>query len=381
MDTCEYTTLVAALADVPDPRHKRGQRYTWELLLLLIGAALVSGQQHGRGIGQWVREHADALGALLDRPGQPLPSEATLRRALRLVDPVELEQRLSAFTADLAEPAAGEPLHGQALDGKEVRGSRAHGRIVHLLGLVRHDGCVLAQTAVTTKSNEITAAPGMVAEHAVAGTVTTMDALLAQRDVARQIRQQGGHYLMVIKENQPETRAAIAELFAVPPWLPAEREQAYARHRTVEPGHGRLETRMLEASPALNAWLDWPGVGQVLRRTTRRVQVGTGVVSEEVSYAITSLEPEQATPAQLAAWWRGHWTIENRLHWVRDVTMGEDAGQAYCGATPQALAALRNATISLLRARGWIRIADALRHYGASVHRALTLIGAVPAGL
>jgi predicted transposase YbfD/YdcC len=381
MDEHEYTTLVAALAGVPDPRRRRGQRYPWPLLLELIAAALVSGQRHGRGIGQWVGEQAAALAVRLGWPGRRLPSESTLRRALRFVDVAALEQRLGRFTAALVV-AGGEPgLHGLALDGKAVRGAATHGRAVYLVSLTRHDGVVLGQAAVEAKANEIVAVPPLLAGRDLHGTVTTVDALLAQRALARQILAQGGHYLMVVKDNPPATAAAIAELFEQPPWLPHERVQEYAVHRTVGKGHGRLETRALEASPTLNAWLDWPGVGQVLRRRCTRRSLKSGRVGEEVTCGVTSLRPAQASAARLEALWRGHWTIENRVHYVRDVTLGEDAGQAWTGSTPQALAALRNAVLSLLRAHGWTNVADALRHYGVGVERALTLIGALPTGL
>ena len=138
---------------------------------------------------------------------------------------------------------------------------------------------------------------------------------------------------------------------------------------------------MLEASTALSEylrrWMGWLGVGQVMRRTCTRVIISTGEVEQETTYGITSLSHEQADAAQLEAYWRGHWTIENRLHYPRDVTMGEDAGQAYTGSTPQALAALRNAIIGLLRRDGWRSIADALRHYAAHPLRALALVGAL----
>ncbi len=96
---------------------------------------------------------------------------------------------------------------------------------------------------------------------------------------------------------------------------------------------------------------------------------------------MTSVPPEAATVAELERLWRGHWVIENQVHYVRDVTLGEDGGQAYRGNTPQALAALRNALLNVLQSQGWTRIADALRHYGAAVERALRLIGALPTGL
>jgi predicted transposase YbfD/YdcC len=113
----------------------------------------------------------------------------------------------------------------------------------------------------------------------------------------------------------------------------------------------------------------------VLRRTCQRIKLKTGEVSEEVTYGITSLGWQEASAAQVEALWRGHWGIENRVHYVRDVTLGEDAGQIHVGSAPQALAALRNGLLSLLRSKGVTNIADALRHYAASVPDIFALIG------
>jgi len=374
MDRAKYTTLVEALAAVPDPRKARGKRYPWTLLLTLVSAALASGQRSGRGIGQWVHEQAEGLAALLDRPGRSLPSEATLRRAVRTVDVAALEERLGALGA--RRPArAGDAtaLQGLAMDGKEVRGTRAHGVVTHLLSLARHDGTVLGEMAVEGKTNEITAAPQLLAGRDLAGAVVTVDALLAHQPLARQIREQHGPYLMVIKDNQPATRGAIAALFASEP---TDQEV-----RIVGKGHGRIEERTLQTSTELNDWLTWPDVGQVLRRTCRRVRIRTGEIEEEVTSGLTSLGPREAGAAALEGFWRGHWSIENRVHYPRDVTFGEDAGQAHRGHPPQALAALRNALLSALRAAGWTSIADALRHDSADPKRALALIGAIPTGL
>jgi len=374
MDHEEYTTLVAALRSVPDPRKARGQRYPWELLLTLIAAALASGQPHGRAISQWVHEHADELGDVLAVAPGRIPSEATLRRALQTVDVVALDAGIGALWPTDDRPAAG--LVGVAIDGKAVRGVRAHGRVVHLVSLVRHDGRVLAQAAVADKTNEITAAPRLLASQSLHNRVVTMDALLTQRAPARQIRQQGGHYLMAVKDNQPTMLDAIRTLFSTPPWLAHEREHEVWQTQTVGKDHGRLETRTLLASTTLNSYLRWPGIGQVLQRTCRRVQLSTGEVTQDTSYAITSLTPQQASPAVLERVWRGHWTIENRVHHVRDVAFGEDATRAWVGNTAQALASLRNALLILFRAAGWQRVPDALRHYGARAERALMLIGA-----
>ncbi len=380
MDKNEYTTLAEALAGVPDPRKRRGVRHSWRLVLTLIGAAMVAGQKHTHAIGQWVSEHTQTLLECLEPAGERLPSEATLRRALLAVDADVLEARLKGFTGGLDK---GVPtLRGQALDGKQVRGAGTHGRKVHLLSVVRHESAiVLAQVEVGTKTNEIGAAPALLAELELLNTVTTVDALLAQRSLAQQILDGGGHYLMVIKRNQPEMYEAIAQLFADPPWLPHERELEYWTHSSWGKGHGRYETRVLEASSSLNGWLNWPGVGQVMRRQCKRVIVGTGEVEVETTYGITSLSHEQAGAPQLEGFWRGHWGIENKIHYVRDVTMGEDAGQIHKGSAPQVMAALRNSIISLLRHKGWKNIANALRHFDAHPSLALDLIGALPSPL
>ena len=178
---------------------------------------------------------------------------------------------------------------------------------------------------------------------------------------------------MIVKENQPALYAAIELLFQMPP--PPTAAYHVDQVTTIEKGHGRLETRTLERSCALNGYVDWPEVGQVLRRTCQRIILKTGVVSEEVTYGITSLGWQEASAAQLEVLWRGHWGIENKVHYVRDVTMGEDAGQIPVGQAPHALAALRNGLLSLLRSKGVTSIADALRHYAASVQETLVLIG------
>lgn len=391
MDAPQYRDFRAALNAVPDPRQRRGQRYPWAVLLTVIAAAVVSGQQGMRAIGQWVVEHAEELGPLLDLAPGRVPSTATLRRAVRAVDLAALEEHLATFVAALPAPPPPDagaaptpptplPWLGLAIDGKAVRGANRHGAAVHLVSLVRHDdGRVLGQVAVADKSNEITAAPRLLARHNLRGTVTTMDALLTQRALASQILAQGGQYLMVVKANQPELLAAITACFADPP-LP-EPGDATASVSTCDTGHGRVDLRTLERSAALNDYLTWPAVGQVLRRTCQRVTLKTGVIEEEISYGVTSLPPHDASAAQIEALWRGHWTIENRVHRVRDVTWGEDAGQVRVGHAPQALAALRNGLLSLLRARGWSQIADATRHYGAFAHRAIQLLSTSPVRL
>ena len=170
----------------------------------------------------------------------------------------------------------------------------------------------------------------------------------------------------MVKDNQPTLREDIATLFADPPVAPSVVVQ---RNR-----HGeRQEVRRLEASSALNEYSDWPHLAQVCR--IEREVTRKGETTQEVAYVVSSLWPHEAGPRRLLELNRGHWGIENRLHYVRDVTLGEDASQVRTGAAPQVMAALRNATIGLMRRKGIRNVAEALRRNAAHPEEALALLG------
>jgi predicted transposase YbfD/YdcC len=385
MDTAQYSTLMDALKDIPNPRKPRGKRHHWQHLLLLLVAGLASGYQTTRAIAHWARLHAESFQQLLPSFTR-IPSEATLLRTLRQIDSVWLDQVLTTYTTSLSTATdrsgcivtlQGEILQGLALDGKTVRGASAHGDKTHLLSLVQHgSGVTVAQIEVTTKQNEISAAPLLLGERSLSGTVTTSDALLTQRSQAQVIRACGGQYLMIVKRNQRSLWDELELLFRIPP-IAADQE-IWDRATTVNKGHGRIEKRTLECGTGLVDTLTWPGVAQVRGRTCERLVVKTGKRSVEVSYAITSLAPYEAQAEQLEQLWRGHWTIENRKQYVRDVTMGEDRNQMHTGDAPRVLASLRSSLIDLWRWQGWTNIADAIRDCAASVPRTLAVIGAIP---
>ncbi len=246
------------------------------------------------------------------------------------------------------------------------------------VSVVRHgSGLVLKQLRVADKRNEVSALPQLWKGFDLRHTVSTFDALFTQRPVAEGIVRRGGHYLMVVKRNQATLYEALQTLFAADPWPRGEEEREC--FCSVSSGHGRIEQRTLVSSTWLNAYLTWPGLGQVLQRTCRRTLKKTGQQSCTVTYAITSLTRAEVTTAQLEGVWRNHWTIENPVHYVRDETLGEDRGQAAKGNTAQALAALRNGLLTACRVQGWTNIAQALRYCASSIPRALALIGALPA--
>jgi Transposase DDE domain len=188
-----------------------------------------------------------------------------------------------------------------------------------------------------------------------------------------------------LKENQPLTLEAVALSFADPS-TPRRRVVAGDRHGD------REERRTLETSVEVVDYLtepeqgkveeeqigDWPRLGQVCRIVREVEYIGgvrAGETTREVAYALTSLTPEHADPARLLAVWRGHWQIENGLHYVRDVTLGEDACQVRSGHAPAVFAACRNTTLNLLRQAGHTNIAAALRRHAMYPRQALALLG------
>jgi hypothetical protein len=146
-----------------------------------------------------------------------------------------------------------------------------------------------------------------------------------------------GDYLMVVKKNQPALYEFLELLFSLPAH-PADHELWDQVGPTSEKGHGRLETRTLICGAAHIEDVDWPGVAQVIRRECERIELKSGKLTREVSYGLTSLAPSRAGAAAVEALWRGHWTIENGLHYVRDVSFGEDRGYAAAGSTAHCLA-------------------------------------------
>ena len=264
-----------------------------------------------------------------------------------------------------------------AIDGKKLRGSgKQKTAQPYVVAAVTHgDGVVLGHTGMQDRESEIPTVQKLLQELPVAGRVVTVDALHTQRDTAAQVRAQGGDYVMIVKSNQPGLAADIKEVFAAAPFCGEQRDVA----RTVDKGHGRIEVRELTTSTALEGYCDWPSHAQVFRVVRRRVDLVTGKVSVEVHYGITSLGPERANAAQLLGWCRGHWTIENRQHWVRDVVYQEDYSQVRRGSIPQVMAVLRAGLIGLLHWSGWASVAKAHRHYEVHPREAAGLLWGRPA--
>ena len=249
-----------------------------------------------------------------------------------------------------------------AVDGKTVRGARSSTRKApHLVAALAHrSGAVLGQVAVEEKSNEIPAVRELLTAFGdLTGAVITLDAMHTQTDTAKVIAERDADSVMTVKGNTPTLYRQLKAL----PWaqIPAV--------SSVSPGHGRRARRTIKVvlSPA---WIEFTGAAQVaqLRRTVTR----NGRKTVEVAYLITS--SRDADPATLACWVRSHWEIENRLHWVRDVTYGEDNSLVRTGHAPRVMASLRSLAISVLRLDGHANIAAANRHHARDPQRTLLLL-------
>ena len=366
--------LIEVFAAIPDFRQPRGKRYPLTAIFALACCAMLCGSRSYSAMAEWGRNYgarlAQALGFTHDTP-----CAATLHTIFRRVNRAEFEAHLGAWADSVVGslPAAPElPEVAMALDGKTLRGSKKQGAPgTHLLSaLAHHVGVTLAQQAVDDKTNEITAVETLLGQLVLEGRIVTMDALLTQRHVAQTIVDKGGDYVMIVKENQPQLRADLELVFTLPP--AGDRQETA---RTVDIGHGRIEQRNLTTSAALVGYSDWPGLAQVFELGRHVITQKTGKERVEVVYGVTSLNPERGTPERLLALVRGHWQIENKLHWVRDVTFEEDRSQVRCGNIPQVMAALRNTTIGLLRWAGYSNIAAACRRFAAQPDLALSLIG------
>jgi predicted transposase YbfD/YdcC len=368
--------LIEVFAEIPDFRRCRGKRHPLPAILSLACCAMLCGYRSYSAIAEWGRNYgariAHALGFTHNTP-----CAATLHTVFRHVDRDAVEAKLGAWAEGVVVSTPGAPSAGEAavaLDGKTLRGSRKQGAPgVHLLSALSHHlGLTLAQQAVDDKTNEITQVETVLRQLVLKDRVVTMDALLTQRHVAQTIVDAGGDDVMTVKENQPQLRADIELVFALPP--AGDRQETA---RMVDIGHGRIEQRNITTSAALVGYSDWPGLAQVFELGRHVITQKTGQERAEVVYGVTSLRPERATPGRLLELVRGQWQIENKSHWVRDVTFDADRSQVRCGNIPQVMAALRNTAIGLLRWAGHTNIAAACRQLAAQPAQALALIGIV----
>jgi predicted transposase YbfD/YdcC len=351
--------LLDLLAQVPDPRKRRGRRHPLAGLLAVGIAAVIAGSRSFAAIGQWAADAGPEVLSVLGAVRGPA-EVSTFRRAFALVSPDALDRVLGAWLWTRAVQAGGRLVI--AIDGKTVRGAKDKtGKAPHLVAALAHGiGAVVGQVAVDAKSNEIPAVRDLLKAFAsLTAAVVTIDAMHTQTDTAQVITGQGADYVMTVKGNMPTLYKRLKKL----PWaqIPAT--------SPVSTGHGRRACRTIKVA-LVPPWIEFAGAAQVAQ--LRRTVTAKGKKTVEVVYLITS--DGDAGPATLAAWVRGHWEIENRLHWIRDVTYQEDKSLVRTGNAPRVMASLRNLAISVLRIDGHSNIAAANRHHARDPQRTIKLL-------
>jgi len=374
-DFVSLTGLRAYFDTLTDPRNAKGKRYQLNNLLTLLILAKLGGEDQMKGMAEWIRLREGTLLKLLDIPRERLPHQTTYERVLAGLDEAALDAMIGTF---FSATETDEPWQ-IVLDGKVLRGTIPPGETqgTHLLAAyVPERGVVLMQVEVDGKANEKSTAPRLLEAIDLQGCVVTGDAMFTQRDLCEQIVEAGGDYIFPVKDNHPNMRQTIADVFMPAPvsagHSPVQLPETCAQ--TVDHARGRTEYRYLTASSQLNDYLDWPHLGQVFRvqRVVHHHQ--TGKLTYEVLLGITSLTTDQITPDDLLHRVRQHWHIENRLHYVRDVTFREDACTIRHTKRQRLLASLNNLVIGLVRQTDFRYLPEARRYFSANYREALQLL-------
>lgn len=333
-------------AELRDPRVDKNKRHALADILFLSIAAVVSGAQGWEAIETFGKEKLAWLRRYFPY-ANGVPSHDCIRRVLSALSPEGLQACFGRWIGAVAGALPGEVV---AIDGKTLRRSYDRGAglgPIHMVSAwAKANGVCLGQVKTEAKSNEITAIPELLERLAIGGCIVTLDAMGCQRKIAKHIHDKDADYVLAVKDNQAQLHEAIEDYFDT-----AERAGfvgvALQRHDEVDGEHGRIEQRRYElvadlrTLPAPGAW---PGLAAI-GRAIRECEIG-GRVSRETRYYLVSFDQ---SVERFAAAVRGHWGIENSLHWVLDVTFGEDDCRIRAGHGAQNFALLRHIALNLLK--------------------------------
>jgi predicted transposase YbfD/YdcC len=335
--------FAACFSELEDPREDNA-RHDLHAILVIAFCAMLCGAEDCSDMAVFGRAKEGFLRRFLPlRRG--VPSHDTFSRVFRLLDPARFEACFSRFMQRFADAAQGVV----AVDGKTLRRSYDRATEASSLHLVSAWACgarlVLGQVAVAVGSNEITAIPKLLEMLSLEGCVVTADAMGCQRAIAERVIERGGAYVLALKGNQGTLHEDMALYLDDPKHAPK-----LARSRDVDAGHGRIETREAYVCADVG-WLQerhaWPGLAAIGK--VARTREAGGKIGRETAYFLLSaaLPPERFGEVV-----RAHWGIENGLHWVLDVTMGEDQNRSRKGNAPQNLALLRRLALNVMRLEG-----------------------------
>lgn len=335
-------SLITHFSTIADPRVERTKKHRLIDIIVLAICAIVCGADDWDSIELICEAKLDWFKKFLALP-YGIPSADTFARVFSRISPSEFEQSFSAWTKDVANLTVGEVI---AIDGKRVR--RSFNKVtekaaIHMVSAwACENKLVLGQVKVDDKSNEITAIPKLLEMLDVKGCIVTIDAMGCQKEIAEKIIAKEGDYVFGLKGNQSQTHTAVLMHFASS--STAGLSQFVA---TTDGDHGRIEQREYTVFDAceVRGLPVWPGAKSVVK-VHSQVEHNDGRVVMEDRFFISSLLPVAETVAKAI---RGHWGVENTLHWTLDVGLGEDDSRIRRGYAAENFCRLRRLTINLLK--------------------------------
>jgi predicted transposase YbfD/YdcC len=371
-------SLYHRLEGLHDPRKAKGKRYALATILLGMFLAKLCGEDKPSGIAEWVALRGEWIAQVLGLKRKDMPSHHTYRRTLaEIVDVQELEALAREHVRHCGEAGYQVVV---AMDGKVVRGTidpEVSGGLCLLAVFLPGEGVTLAQLAIESKQNEISAAPTLLGWVDLRNKVVIGDALHTQRPISIQIGKASGHYIWTVKGNQPQLLQDLQDWFDLTmKLLPGMGcpPKDFRSATVISKGHGRLEVRTLTTSSQLNDFLDWPFLQQVFQLERTITISKTGKTRHETIYGITSLSAEQASPARLLEMLRSYWHIENGLHYPRDVTLHEDQTRFKKHSAAHNMATINNLILALLAKPQFPFFPSARRFFAAHPDQALALL-------
>jgi predicted transposase YbfD/YdcC len=331
--------------DLTDPRVERTRKHPLINIAFIAVCGVLSGANSFAAIHEFGCDRRTWLARSLDL-SHGIPSEDTFRRVLARLDPGAFEKCLLSWMQAVQEVTENRLI---AIDGKTLRGSynkRDGKAAIHMVSAwATENKLSLGQVVVDEKSNEITAIPELLRLLDVSGALVTIDAMGCQREIAAQIRRGGGDYVLAVKQNQPTLYERVTEVVSEG----LEQDALFIdEHRTVERGHGRLEARTYATFPApetIDPEGQWQDLGAVGVTFSERID-SRGRTSLEGRYYILS---RRLSAQEFAEAVRGHWSIENDLHWQLDVSFREDECRARIGHSAANLSVIRRFALGLLK--------------------------------